>query len=46
MSATNGGVRLHRARADLRRVQSAKCRECALSDCWAKQRADAMVQGA
>ncbi|MFT4935081.1 MAG: RNA polymerase sigma-70 factor (ECF subfamily) [Pseudoalteromonas distincta] len=46
LSATNGGVRLHRARVDLRRVQSAKCRECALSDCWAKQRIDAMAQGA
>jgi RNA polymerase sigma-70 factor (ECF subfamily) len=38
LTANNAAVRLHRARAALRRDLGDKCQSCALADCWAKTR--------
>ncbi len=38
LTTNNAAVRVHRARLALREVMTARCRGCALVDCWGRQR--------
>ena len=44
LTANNAAVRLHRARGALRQAMAEKCQACPLADCWAKTRAEKLLQ--
>lgn len=44
LTANNAAVRLHRARGALRQAMAEKCNACPLVDCWAKARAEKLLQ--
>ena len=44
LTANNAAVRLHRARHALRQAMAEKCQACPLADCWAKTRAETLLQ--